>query len=146
MLKFLLGLAVFFAIIIGFGPSRDNDPLPPPLTPEERAARDRTIAEKAQRDRRIGQIAVAVRSLREAMHDPGSFKLTKALVMEGATGCFEYRAKNGFGGVRQGQAVYHEGTLATSDDRSGRFRSTWKRYCQGKIGQDITAAVEMLVL
>lgn len=125
----LIAGAVIVAVIV-FGNASDPAPVqlkPPPSEQEQRAR----VVEDAKR---LAIIAGAVQ-LKKAMHDPASFELVQALQMDDGSGCYTYRATNGFGAVRTAYAVMNSESIITSQD--DRFHARWKRYCQGKRGVQI---------
>lgn len=93
------------------------------LTPQEAAAQ--------QKDDAAMRLALAgARSLKQAMRNPDSFKLSQALVMNDGSVCYEYRSQNGFGGMAVGNAVATPDGKLHTDDRS------WNRRCANKSGKD----------
>lgn len=77
-------------------------------------------------------VAAGAVQLKRMAHDPASFELVQALLMADGTGCYTYRAKNGFGAVRTGNAMLRDGKITTSDVDG--FAGRWNRYCGGKQG------------
>ena len=85
---------------------------------------------KADEDKRSGAIAVAAvgaASIKRAMRDPDSFKLTSALIISktGAV-CYEYRARNGFNGMNVGRAVLSPKGALKTDEMAG-FATLWNK-------------------
>lgn len=66
------------------------------------------------------------------MRDPESLKISKAVFMPDDTICFEYRARNGFGGMDNSTAILYAGILITSHDAAAR--ELWKSKCAGRQG------------
>lgn len=76
------------------------------------------------------EVAQAVRgsaALRDQMRDPDSFVIEKVFTMTNKKGvditCFEYRSKNGFGGMNRETALYTEYKGKPHVDMSGLGRS-----------------------
>ena len=102
--------------------------------------------EPTERDLQIDRAARIAKALRDSMHDPKSFELVRAIVMPDGAACYAFRARNGFGALRTGSAVFDGARLLTSDDRSGAYTKTYRRHCENKTGDDITAATKWYVL
>lgn len=100
-------------------------------------ARQRADAAEEAAEQELLSISRGARSLRQSMHNPDRFTLTSAVSMGGGVACYEYRAENAFGALRQGRAVLHDSRLVASD-RDG-FDAAWKRHCAGQAGSDVTA-------
>jgi len=98
-------------------------------------------AEQEKENAAAARAQVGARILKRAMRDPDSFKLDSALVMTGSNAvCYDYRAKNGFGGYNVGHAVLApDGTFETNE-MSG-FSSLWKKHCAGKRGTEEATAI-----
>lgn len=77
-------------------------------------------------------VAAGAVQLKRMAHDPASFELVQALQMPDGIGCYTYRAKNGFGAMRTGNAVLHGGKVTTSE--TDGFATIWNRYCGGREG------------
>lgn len=80
--------------------------------------------------------------LKQAMRDPDSFKLSQALVIDGTGAvCYEYRARNGFGGMNVGHAVISpDGKTFKAENDSG-YRALWNKECANKEGLDAADAI-----
>lgn len=117
-----------------------NAPEPPPETPEQAAARQ-------QKDAAVQQATAGAKMLKKAMRDPDSFKLDSALVVNGSgAACYEYRAKNGFGGTNRSQAVLSgDGKKFKASEMDG-FNRLWNKECAGKAGTEVGAAIRWLAL
>jgi hypothetical protein len=83
------------------------------------------------------KVGIGVAELRREMRDPDSFRVNRVLVMgagKKAAVCYEYQARNGFGGMNQATTVLTPtGILSSSDE-------TWNKYCGGKTGRDYTSS------
>jgi hypothetical protein len=110
-------------IIIGFIGNAMQDAS---KTPQQVAA---DAAEGAHLQAMIGGAMV----LRKAMRDPDSFKVTQVLDMPDGAACYSYQAKNGFGGMDQGQAVLFNGKFL--DSSMGGFNQLNEQECAGKTGK-----------
>jgi hypothetical protein len=95
-------------------------------TPQQAAA---DAAEGARFQVMIGGAMV----LRKAMRDPDSFKVTQVLDMPDGAVCYSYQAKNGFGGMDQGEAVFFNGKFLESS--MGGFHELNEQECAGKTGK-----------
>lgn len=146
------GLFAIFVAQMVFSSSRPDGngaPAAPaasaPVSEAERAALQRAAQDKEAGDTRRGLIAAAAKSLRAGMHDPASFEIDEVLMMSNNAGCYTYRAKNGFGASRLGQAVLTPDTKFVTSDHSG-FGAAWKKYCADQKGQSLTGYVRLFVL
>jgi hypothetical protein len=122
-----------FAFIVGALTQIDeaND------SPEERAAKE--AARKEKFDREVQPLVDAgrdARRLRDSMRDPASFELVAVIDMGNGTRCFQYRARNGFGGMNVGYALSTPDAFYT--ENSDGFQARFKRTCSGS-GVDRTA-------
>jgi hypothetical protein len=95
----LLGLIIMLAVLVGIIDKGKQQPLAE--SPEEQKAKQEENT-RADQSYVIGKRVMAIR---DAMREPGSFQVSKALVMEDGAGCITYRARNGFGGMNVGYAV-----------------------------------------
>jgi len=77
--------------------------------------------------------------LKKGMRDPDSFKLRQVLVMNQTNAvCYDYSAKNGFGGYNQGQAVLSPDLKNFKTSEQAGFRQLWNKWCAEKQGTDVT--------
>jgi hypothetical protein len=67
------------------------------------------------------------------MRDPDSFKVTQALDMPDGAVCYSYQAKNGFGGMDQGEAVLFNGKFL--DSSMDGFHQFNEQECVDKTGK-----------
>lgn len=107
----------------------------PPQTPQQAAASQRE-------DAAVQRAANGAVVLKNLMRDPDSFKLESALVVRhtGAV-CYQYRAKNGFGGITGSMAVLAgNGSTFLTSDMSG-FGALWQKECAGKSGTQAATAI-----
>lgn len=112
------------------------------LKADSAAATDKKNKDEAVRKSIIGAIM-----LKKSMRDPDSFKLESAYVIEktGAV-CYEYRAKNGFGGTNVGRAVFSgEGKGFKTSEMQG-FTRRWNKECVGKSGSETSAYINWYAL
>jgi hypothetical protein len=72
-------------------------------------------------------------ALRKAMRDPNSFKVTQVLDMPDGAVCYSYQAKNGFGGMDEGEAVLFNGKFLESS--MDGFQQLNEQECEGKTGK-----------
>lgn len=110
-------------------------------TPEQKAA-EAAAQQKAQAEElSVEAAADAARRLRESMRDPDSFKVAQVLVMPDGGSCFEYRSRNGFGGMDAEQAVLKKNGDIITTEQPG-FDNAWNKECAGKTGEDVTWLVK----
>ena len=103
--------------------------------------------EKLARTLSFQRAVFGARVLKESMRDPDSFNLETAIVVEGTGAvCYEYRAKNGFGGTNYGRAVISaDGSKFLTNTMEG-FALWWNAECANKKGVDSAAALRWFVL
>ncbi|WP_175994386.1 hypothetical protein [Burkholderia vietnamiensis] len=79
---------------------------------------------------------LATKRLRRSMRDPDSFKLESAFAVAGSGDiCYQYRARNGFGGMEAGAAIVGKRDVVTDNAKS--LRTEWGKRCAGKAGEDL---------
>jgi hypothetical protein len=93
----------------------------------------------------IVRATATARSLKKAMRDPDSFKLSIVRIVDKTDAiCYEYRARNGFGGLDIGQAVVSpKGTFRTNE--MDGFNSLWNRECAHQQGTDEVDTVSYML-
>ncbi len=146
----VMALAAATAIIVGLGPFLDSSSAK--LTPRAKAdwasaasiglvKKDAPAASSAdQYD--LAYAILATKRLRRSMRDPDSFKLESAFAVAGSGDiCYQYRARNGFGGMDAGAAIVWKRGAVTDDAKS--FRREWDRRCAGKAGVDLAPVLGM---
>jgi hypothetical protein len=147
----LFGVAFLGAVILsalsgvfssgsGTGTSATSSPSKPPETTEQKAERER-------KDAAVERAAAGAVILKKTMRDPESFKLESALVIDrtGAV-CYDYRAKNGFGGTNVGHAVLGaDGKTFKTSEMDG-FARLWNKECAGKSGTEAATAIRWFAL
>ncbi len=118
--------------------------------PKQEAAKEleqqkKSAAEEKVKKVRDEQFSVALGGaslLRKSMRDPDSFKISSALVIgEGneIAVCYEYRSRNGFGGMNQSSAVVTNDAFINEGDVG--FYSLWNKKCAGKIGTNFAEKI-----
>ena len=137
--KLGLSIAAFIVIIMFMSIITTNSTTQTPSqTPEQKAA-------TAKQDAAIQRAANGAVLLKKTMRDPDSFKLESALVIDGTgTVCYEYRAKNGFGGTNAEKAVL-SGKRFLNNTMDG-FVKLWNKECAGKSGQEAVTAINWFAL
>lgn len=106
------------------------------------------IAEnKKKDDEAIQKATIGAIALKKAMRDPESFKLESALVINGTGAvCYDYRARNGFGGVNVGHAVLSaDGKRFKTNEEDG-FTKLWNKECVNKTGKEVVTAIRWFAL
>jgi hypothetical protein len=110
-------------------------------TPEEAEARRKIDQEMASdrkiNDDRLRMAVVGALRLKEGMRDPDSFVLEDVVASaDGTHACYDYRARNGFGGMNREHAFAYPalGVVMTSGNKG--FAAAWNRECThaGMIG------------
>lgn len=111
-----------------------------PETPEQ-------AAEKKKVDDAVEKAILGAVMLKKSMRDPDSFKLESANVIDGTSAvCYEYRAKNGFGGVNASKAVFSgDGKMFKTSEMEG-FSRRWNKECAGKSGSETKAYINWHIL
>src|ERR1700741_3540637 len=94
--RILLGIGGLFVLSIVITDMQKADQKP--FTPQEQKLND-------QKNAAVKQAWDGYENLKEDMRDPDSFQATSIAVMIAGGACYEYRAKNGFGGMTGGIAV-----------------------------------------
>jgi len=97
----------------------------PSKTPEQ-------LAETARKDREINIVLAGAKRLRDSMKKPETFKLNKAIMIDGKVICYEYTARNSW----NDQASEH---YVISDTVSTNGAKEWNKLCAGKSGDDYTS-------
>lgn len=141
LLTWIVAIFIGVPILVGVFVSAGHESAPPkPLTSEE-------LATKKKKDEAVQRAAAGAVMLKKTMRDPDSFKLESALVINGSGAvCYEYRAKNGFGGINPGQAVLSaDGKKFKSDEMDG-FVALWNKECTDKPGTQTATAINWLAL
>lgn len=94
---------------------------------------------------RVSAAYVAYRRLVDSMRDPDSFRLESAvLVSETGAVCYQFRARNGYGGMNRGYAALNSpGGLLTTNEMM-TFRDAWRTSCKAKAGEDIAGQLVAL--
>lgn len=85
--------------------------------------------EKTRADKEARTVLAGARALRDAMKKPETFELASAVMIDGATICYEYRARNSFNDRTTERYV-------VSDTVSSRKAADWKKLCAGRSGTD----------
>lgn len=100
-----------------------------------------TIAAKAADEAKWEVVFGGAVTLRNAMRNPDSFKVSQALQMSDGSVCYAYRAQNGFGGMNVGHAVVFQERLV--DESAADFSETWSRECTGKTGTERASQINL---
>ena len=124
----------------------------------KRAAEAKARADQQAQDAEKGELAKltqkklimmnaqqATLALRASMRDPDSFRLVEALRMDSGVVCFEYRGRNGFGGMALEHALLDKRGMHGPGERG--YPSGWNAQCANKSGvsilSDLDATLEM---
>lgn len=121
--KWLIIFFVFaFVIILANKPERRNSDLDPnePVDPALVAAEK---ARKEKEERQFQKVAGMAMTIKKAMRDPDSLTWESIRANDDASiVCFEYRAKNGFGGMNKEMAIVANG-------KADQKASSWNKHC-----------------
>ena len=138
----LIGVVFLGGIIIASLSSIFSSSSPPskPETPEQTAA-------KKKQDEAVQRATVGAIALKKTMRDPESFKLKSALVIDGTGAvCYDYRAKNGFGGMNVGHAVLSSDGKSFKTSEMDGFTKLWNKECANKSGTEAATAIRWFAL
>ena len=109
-------------------------------------ARQTTKAANKEVDADLNRGLAGALMLKNAMRDPDSFTIEKATIQNnGKSSCYEYRAKNGFGGFNRGQAVLVGNGIELITNEQVGFRDQWSLLCANKAGRDFTATARYTI-
>lgn len=125
---------IFYGAISGHN-STTSSSISEPQQAQEQLAK--IEADNKKSNENIDNAIQASHFLKKSLRDPDSLQYDHVIATENGTICYEYRAKNGFGGVNRGKAFYlpKEDKFRMSEMDS--FGKTWKRECAGKSGENI---------
>jgi hypothetical protein len=125
--KIVVGLFLFGAIVNALSQgSKDSEDAP----------------RKKVEDPKLIQAIAGGMTLKKAMRNPDSFKLSSVILMPSGAACYEFRAQNGFGGVNVSKAVMSVKGGGLKTNEMDGFASIWNQECADKTGTDILDAVE----
>lgn len=137
LVAIFIGLPMLISIFIG---ASHESAAPKPMTPEE-------LAVKKKEDAAVQRAAAGAVLLKKAMRDPDTFKLESALIIDGRGAvCYDYRAKNGFGGVTPGHAVLSSDGKKFKTDEMDGFAMLWNKECADKSGTETATAINWFTL
>ena len=130
---------VAFVVVIGIVIAVNSDN---PAQQAQRASQQASdaAAQKAQ-TARLTLAANGAAALRDRMRDPDSFKVTSALVLSDDTVCYEYRSRNGFGGMNDGYAVLIKSLLASQPGAA--LDGFWELDLRGQDGNGTVRGREL---
>lgn len=129
-----LGLSILIITTVSvatcnFGATPEKTSASPPIRP---AAPTEKTAEQARKDREINIVLAGANRLKASMKKPETFKLTRAIMIDGKVICYEYTARNSW----NDQASEH---YVISDTVSTSRTKEWNALCAGKTGDDYTS-------
>lgn len=91
----------------------------------------KAAADQAQKERRFQFIVLLARSIKDAARDPDSLVWDDITADDDANVvCFEFRAKNGFGGMNREFAVY-------AKEKMSQSANSWNKSCANKSLNDM---------
>lgn len=125
-----IGLLVISAIILlwVFYPSNKNS--------SDLAKEQLKAEQKAADDIKWNLVFTGEEMLKKMMRDPDSLVFERVLYTEDQSVCYEYRAKNGFGGMNKGAAVFSGKGFITNEAKE--FDPVWDEKCSGKKGEEVS--------
>lgn len=113
------------------------------MTPEQAAQA------KARKDKETKTMALAMtgaNALKKSAKDPQTFEFTSIVTHPNSTVCYEYRAKNSFNAILQGEAVVTEdGRIYVRESSGNEFVRAWNKNCTRADGTNVTRLVERLL-
>jgi len=127
-------IIIIMVVIVGligwwiFSPSKEST--------ADLAAKQIAAEQKVADDRKLNLIFAGQEMLKKMMRDPDSLVFERVLYTDDESVCYEYRAKNGFGGMNKGAAVFSDKGFITNDDKG--FDPIWSEKCAGKQGEEIS--------
>ena len=145
--------ALLLLAVVGFNAvsscQRYTTPPPTAPTPEQLAEQAKAaeaeqaaklVREESERKYReqVSRVIVAASTVKENMHNPASFDLVSAIVMDDDAVCLVYRGTNGFGGIVTSRASAMGRVVSLSAKQ-------WNKYCAGRDGRDFADAVRRAV-
>ena len=153
----VIGACVLFSIIANFNGNRIAEErsqseqtrlaaLTPMQLEKQQAQAAKAAADAAEKERISDeQFHRALRGatiLKKSARDPESFVLIRALAIDSKPSvCYDYRARNGFGGYSTEKAVQASKNGAIKTSSEDGFTQIWNRECGGLTGTDETSLV-----
>lgn len=83
---------------------------------------------------------IGAQLLKKNMRDPDSFYLESAFITDIGAVCYEYRSRNGFGGMNREHAII---TIKREFSNTGMpgFADLWNRECADKYGTEAATSI-----
>jgi Na+-translocating ferredoxin:NAD+ oxidoreductase RnfG subunit len=115
------------------------------LTPQQReyeqSQKNKAATKAAEKEKHSNdqyhRALIGALTLKKAARDPDSFNLISALVIdENNAVCYQYRARNGFGGMNIEQAVFSGKNDKIKTSSEDGFASAWNRECGNRSGYE----------
>lgn len=129
----LYGLGVLVVLSLMFGePSKPSAPTST-ISHAEKAKQAEQVAlqnaakaaERASSDARLFAISYGQTAVQNTLRDPDSVQwIAKAVNLDNGALCYQFRAKNGFGGYAEDAVAIHKGKLHSSV-------AQWNKLCGG---------------
>ena len=111
-------------------------------SPQQRADE---AAAKQRDDSNLQSALKIARVLKRKVKDPESFKLTSLLLFDSGEACFEYTAKNAFGGTVQAKAVSDgKSKILGSESDGNQFVAAWNKTCTHAGGHEHASGLNLL--
>jgi len=139
-----VGLAVLGLLVLSYFTSPESgQDAPAPVAVETDPVKLQALArmqeDKRRSDLKLTAVVYGALALRDAAHDKGSFALVYATAMSDGTGCYKFRARNGFNSLRLEHGVLTpDGKIISSGSTGNRFHPAWAKSCAGQSGTDVT--------
>jgi len=129
----VLGLAGLVSYCVNRTPDAPKAETPVPQANTPTPAPQPTAAQ-LEREREFREMLGGAMWLKKNMHNPKSFELVTAMMIQGKAGkaaCYEYRGTNAF------NAIVLNRRVITDNVNSGDAKD-WNKYCAGRNGTDYT--------
>lgn len=96
---------------------------------------------------RAERMAIAgAQLIKKSMRDPDSFKLESVIITPSQTICYEYRSRNGFGGMSKGRVVISDDGGTIMPDETPGFIKLWNQECTNRDSQpEISSMINRII-
>jgi hypothetical protein len=119
---------------------------PPASSSKSTAETKKADPEEKKEDSILFVAAIGAKQLKQAMRDPDSFRLESVTVVDASKAiCYDYRSRNGFGGMNVGHAAWSGDRKKFLTSEQSGFAALWNRECANKSGTERLRAVEILM-
>lgn len=140
--KIALVIFPFFAIAVSQYQDEQRKAAEAAKSPEQRAAETK---QKLARDLRYTMTYSAAKTIKDNLRDPASVQWISIRANEnGSVVCFDFRARNGVGGLNREQYAYVKGQVSSINPSNSRLAGIWNKNCAGTPLYDMTATGDMV--